>query len=34
MKELNRPYQSKNVVIKDEHGRSIMEQKEILNRWK
>ena len=34
IKELNRPYQSKSVVIKDEHGRSITEQKEILNRWK
>ena len=34
IKELNRPYQSKSVVIKDEQGRSITEQKEILNRWK
>ena len=33
IKELNRPYQSKSVVIKDEHRRSITEQKEILNRW-
>ena len=34
IKELNRPYQSRSVVIKDEHGSSITEQKEILNRWK
>jgi len=34
IKELIRPYQSNSVVIKDEHGRSITEQKEILNRWK
>jgi len=34
IKELNIPYQSKSVVIKDEHGRSITEQKEILNRWR
>ena len=32
--DVYRSYQSKSVVIKDEHGRSITEQKEILNRWK
>jgi len=33
IKELNRPYHSKSVVIKDEHGRSITTQKEILDRY-
>jgi hypothetical protein len=34
IKEINRPYQSESVVIKDEYGKPITEQKEILNRWK
>ena len=34
IKELNRPYQSESVTIKDEYGKPLTEQKEILNRWK
>jgi endonuclease/exonuclease/phosphatase family metal-dependent hydrolase len=34
IKEINRPYQAKSVVIKDEHGKLIAEQEEILKRWK
>jgi len=34
IKELNRPYQSESVTIKDEYEKPLMEQKEILNRWK
>jgi len=34
IKELNRSYQSESVTIKDEYGKPLMEQKEILNRWK
>ena len=34
IKELNRPYHSESVIIKDEYGKPLMEQKEILNRWK
>jgi len=34
IKELNRPYQSESVTIKDEYGKPLMKQKEILNRWK
>jgi len=34
IKELNRPYQSESVTIKNEYGKPLTEQKEILNRWK
>ena len=34
IKELNRPYQSESVTIKDEYGKPLMKQKEILNGWK
>jgi hypothetical protein len=34
IKEINRPHQSESVVIKDEYGKPLTEQKEIVNRWK
>jgi hypothetical protein len=34
IKEINRPYQSESVVIKDEYGKPITAQNEILHRWK